>query len=241
MLALLLKANIDSEKTPGSDGKINLLVEESQLAEAVNLLGKNGYPRDQFVSLGDVFNAEGLVSSPLQERARYVYALSQSLSETLSKIDGVLSARVHVVLSQKDRTGREIQTPSASVAIHHAEGLHTGSLTPKIKDLVASSIEDLHYNQVSVTYFPSAIGTVPDHQDTENIQSVLFIDLDPDSLTAFYVLFGSLMLLLLASLAANAFLWMRLRKLETPDESIDDETSDSAQSQTEEAKEQLTT
>ena len=213
MLALLLEAGIDSERTPSGDGLVNLSVDSSKIPAAVNLLKRNGYPRDQFVSLGDVFSSDGLVSSPLQERARYIYALSQDISETISQIDGVLVSRVHVVLGEKDRNGREIKAPSASVFIKHAEGLPTGSLTPKIKDIVANGIENLGYQHVSVAYFQSSADSGVGVQTPQrNFKSVLFLELAGDSLGRFYALLAVFAILLLLSLAGNAWLFMRSRK-----------------------------
>lgn len=211
MLALLLEAGIDSEKVSSGEGLVNLMVDESKIASAVNLLKKNGYPRDQFVSLGDVFSSDGLVSSPLQEKARYIYALSQDISETISQIDGVLVSRVHVVLGEKDRNGREIKAPSASVFIKHTEGLATGSLTPKIKDIVANGIESLDYQHVSVAYFPSILNS--NHSImSEGLTSVLFFDIAENSLPSFYVFVAIVIALLVFSLLGNVWLFVRLTR-----------------------------
>ena len=213
MLALLLEAGIDSEKVPSGDGLVNIRVDEKKIALAVNLLKENGYPRGRFASLGDVFTSDGLISSPLHEKARYIYALSQDISETISQIDGVLVSRVHVVLGEKDRNGREIKAPSASVFIKHTEGLATGSLTPKIKDIVANGIESLDYQHVSVAYFPSLTNSGNRNiQNQNNLKTVLFLDMSQDSVNSFYIFAAVLVSLLLFSLLANAWLSMRLNK-----------------------------
>ena len=67
-------------------------------SRAVELLKSQGYPRDKFAKIGEVFQKSGLVSSPTEERIRYMYALSQEIAETLTRIDGVMNARVHIVI-----------------------------------------------------------------------------------------------------------------------------------------------
>ena len=99
MLAILLNHDIQAEKKfdPKASSYI-LRVDEDRISQAVTLLKEQGYPREKVSSLGELFKKDGLVSSPLEERARFIFALSQSVQETLSQIDGVLVARVHVVL-----------------------------------------------------------------------------------------------------------------------------------------------
>lgn len=92
-MAVLLNANISSSKIPGKDGLVSLDVEQSKVAQAISILGSEGLPRERFAKMGDVFKKEGLISSPLEERARYIWALSQELSATLAQIDGVIKAR----------------------------------------------------------------------------------------------------------------------------------------------------
>ncbi len=111
-------------------------------------------PRQPFKSLGEVFKGSGLVASPVEERARYVYALSEELSRTISDIDGVLSARVHVVLPKNDLLRQDATPSSASVFIRHASNAKLSALLPQIKMLVANSIEGLSYDKVAVVFVP---------------------------------------------------------------------------------------
>src|SRR5690606_21980627 len=101
--------------------------------------------------MGAVFKSNGLVSSPVQERAQMVFALSEELSHSVSQIDGVLSARVHVVLPDNDLLKRVISPSSASVLVRYEPETDIDGLIPQIKTLVANSISGLSYEGVSVT------------------------------------------------------------------------------------------
>ena len=101
MLAALINAGMDAQKIAGKEGMVGLSVPASQVGRALDLLRAQGLPRERFAGMGEVFKKEGLISSPLEERARYLYALSQELGATLTKIDGVITARVHVVLPER--------------------------------------------------------------------------------------------------------------------------------------------
>ena len=154
MLAALLDAGIVAEKRGAAEGA-SIFVNEGQLSQAVALLEARGLPSDRYTSLGEVFQKEGIVSSPIEERARYIYALSQELSQTLAEIEGVLSARIHVVLPETDMLGRGFNPSSASVSIKHRSDAPIEALTPNIKMLVANSIEGLVYDNVTVVNFPT--------------------------------------------------------------------------------------
>src|SRR5215472_9545023 len=112
ILAALLSRGVDAEKVPGREQTSTVNVEKSQLAQAIDILKTEGLPREKLASMGEVFQKQGLVSSPLEERVRLIYALSQELSTTLGHIDGVVTARVHVVLSEGDGEGPS--TPSSA-------------------------------------------------------------------------------------------------------------------------------
>jgi type III secretion protein J len=154
MLALLLNHGIDAGRVAAKDGTSTIQVEEKQLAVAIDLLKAEGFPRQNFKNLGEVFKGSGLIASPTEERARYVYALSEELSRTISDIDGVLSARIHVVLPKNDLLRQDTTPSSASVFIRHDSDAQLNALLPQIKMLVANSIEGLSYDKVAVVFVP---------------------------------------------------------------------------------------
>jgi len=84
---------------------------------------------------------------------RYIYAISQELSQTLRNVDGVVSARVHVVIPANDPLSEKIRPSSAAVFIKHRPDVDLRLLAPAVKDMVAHSIEGLTHDQVSLSLF----------------------------------------------------------------------------------------
>lgn len=160
MLAILLNNKIDAEKTFDKKANSYLLhVDKDKVPQAVGLLKEYGYPKEKVATIGEIFKKEGLISSPLEERARYIYALSQSVQETLSQIDGVLVARVHVVLPENNPTEKNIRPSSASVFIKYNPAFRLEDMKSEIKMIVEKSIEGLTYDKVSVVMVPAQINT----------------------------------------------------------------------------------
>jgi len=154
IVATLLQHGIAAERTFGKDDRVSVSVDSSRFADAVTILNDNGLPRQKFATLGDVFKRDGLVSSPVQESAQMIYALSQELSRTVSDIDGVLTARVLLVLPQNDPLSEKVVPSSASVFIRHRADMPIEHLVPQIKMLVADGVAGLSYDKVSVILVP---------------------------------------------------------------------------------------
>jgi type III secretion protein J len=155
MLAVLLRAGIDAQTVVGKED-VAIQVEQAQIDRAIELLNSRGLPRPKTTSLGDVFKQEGLISSPLEQRARFIYAMSEELSRTLSQLDGVITARVHIVIPERRPNEQTSSPPSAAIFIKYQDDYDLNAYVPQIKQLVANAIEGLSYDKVSVVLFPSA-------------------------------------------------------------------------------------
>ena len=125
-LAALLESGIAATKAPGDEGTWNVMIGEKDFAEAATLCERRGLPRRTFNGVGVVFKKTGMVSSPSEERIRFMDAIAQDLSQTSSMIDGVVDARVHDAVDHRARLGEVlcdgVHEPDALLARarHHA-------------------------------------------------------------------------------------------------------------------------
>ena len=155
MLALLLENGIDADKKPADRGTWKLAVNKADLPRSMELLNARALPRVPYNSLGQVFRKEGIISTPLEERARLIYALAQELGGSIAIIDGVLDARVHLVLQEQDNLGEKATPSSASVLIRHRAGMEMGEHVHQIKKLIENSVRGLKYEAITVLLFPA--------------------------------------------------------------------------------------
>ncbi|AMB84961.1 type III secretion protein [Pseudomonas agarici] len=208
MVAVLLRDGVPASRKVQDDGRITVVVDKDRFAQAMALLDAAGLPLQNFSNMGEVFKGNGLVSSPVQERAQMVYALSEELSHSVSQIDGILSARVHVVLPDNDLLKRVISPSSASVLVRYDPGVDIDPLIPQIKTLVANGISGLSYDGVSVTAIKAA--AVPGKgQGQPPLARFMGLWIVADNLAWAWLLFGGLLLAIVG--LASVLLW-RLRR-----------------------------
>jgi len=166
MVALLQRAGLPATKTRTVENTFSVATDPEYFAVAVDTLQANGLPEREYDTLGKVFRKEGFVSSPLEERARLNHALSDEIARTLSSIDGVLLARVHLAVPAGDEL-RDVQPPSsASVFVKHRADVDLTDSISRIKALVVNGIENLPYDNVTVALFAAQetrlVPSVPD-------------------------------------------------------------------------------
>jgi len=154
MIAVLRGAGIDAEKEV-KEGTFTISTSSGDFAQAIRTLSAQGYPRETYDSMGKVFKREGFVSSPLEERARLLHAMSQEISNTLTNIDGVVTARVHLNIPEKNPLADKPQPASAAVFIKHRPDRNLAGQITQIKALVVNSVEGLAYDNVTVALFPA--------------------------------------------------------------------------------------
>ena len=137
-------------KLNGKDGSI--LVPAARVHETRIKMAVLGLPRGGnagFELLDE--KSSGFGVSQFMENARYNRALEGELSRSISSIEGVVAARVHLAIPKQSVFVREREKPTASVVVNLAQG---GRLDQKQVDaivhLVASSIPALTPETVTV-------------------------------------------------------------------------------------------
>lgn len=153
MLSLMYASGLPGEKLVEKDGSYTVTTSKDAFPRSMALLQRHGLPREQFESMGKVFAREGFVSSPLEERARLNFALSQEMSRTISSIDGVVMARVHLVMPERERLVENRQSASASVFVKHRPDVDLSDQIGKIKSIIINGVENLPYDNVTVAFF----------------------------------------------------------------------------------------
>jgi type III secretion protein J len=208
MVATLQQRGIPAQRMAVKGGQYTVVVDKARFADAINILKEAGLPKQEFQSMGQVFKKDGLVSSPTQERAQMIFALSQELSRTVSEIDGVLSARVHLVLPENDPLRQQLVPSSASVFIRHRSSTPVSNLVPQVKMLVANGVAGLSYDKVSVVLVPVDSQKPIQGQDLEMV-SFFGMWIQRDNLTQAWIMFFGLVVLVLLLAGALGFVLFR--------------------------------
>jgi len=168
MLSALLRRGVQAEKVSEGKGLYYVAVETEDMVRALDIIRENSLPRTDYKSLGTVFSGDGMISSQLEEQARFAYALSQELSDTFSKIDGVLDSRVHVTLVQHEQASGITTPPSAAVFIRHTPTSPVVNMVGEIRETTAKAVPGLTRERVNVMLedyrekiLPPALKTIP--------------------------------------------------------------------------------
>jgi type III secretion protein J len=157
IVAVLHRAGLSSSKSSNDGKTYEVTVSSSSLSSSLQVLRSVGLPKERNTKLPDYVKKEGLVSTPVEERARLMYAIGRDLAQTLEQIDGVIQARVHVVVPSADVLGDKAKPSSVSVFIRHRPGLDTVAFSPKVKQFVLNGIEGLSYDRITVSMFEAEV------------------------------------------------------------------------------------
>ena len=214
MLGLLIARGISATKRPVKENLFAVAVPRDQFASAVDILKWYGIPKETFDGIGEMFPKTGLVSSPSEERIRFMHALAGNISEMLSNIDGVITARVILVLPSNDPYTNKNNPASASVFLKIRPGFDTTTQIPQIKQLVMNSVEGLSYDKVAVTLVRS------DEVDFFNPlkagaeqAKILGISVKAESKGTLLTIFTLAILLVLGSAGTAVYFYLKIRKV----------------------------
>jgi type III secretion protein J len=154
LMSALLERGLAAEKVNLGKNGFAVSVDEAEQLRALEILRDLGLPKPNYEGLGVVFRKEGMMSSPLEERARLSYALAQELAATCSRLDGVVDARAHVVLREKDVLTGALTPASAAVMLRYAPNAPVDRYVSQVRSMVVQAVPDVEAERVSVLTFP---------------------------------------------------------------------------------------
>lgn len=207
IVAVLREHGIDGVKKRNADKTWSVSVDTEKMADATDITRDYALPRGGHANLGELFSRQGLITNPGEDQVRYVYGLTQELSETLEKIDGVLVARVHIVQPERDPLMRQVAPPSASVMIRYRSDYNVDYMRDKIRSLVAGSVEGLSADHVYLTLVPVTPVVVPSAAAAGDVNACTgTVSADPRRA-------GTFMVIVLAAMAVvlivSAWVWAK--------------------------------
>lgn len=128
-----------------------ILVPAAQVHEVRLGLASQGLPRGEGVGYELLQRDQGFGTSQFMENARFNRALEAELARSISALNGVESARVHLAIPKQSVFIRERNQPSASVLVNLRPGRGLGeSQVAAIVHMVASSVPGLEHDKVTV-------------------------------------------------------------------------------------------
>jgi type III secretion protein J len=219
IVVLLNSKGIQAEKIPApvtttgaatTEQMWNIQVPASQITDALAVLNQSGLPRVKGTTLLDLFGAQGLVPSEMQDRIRYQEGLSEQLATTIRKMDGIIDANVQITIPTEEEAHKEL---TASVYVKHRGILdNPNSLAiTKIKRLVASALPGLNIENVTVVADRALYADIslqsPQFMEEDKPYVVIWsIAVAKDSATRFRFIFYTFIILLF--LLACSLAWL---------------------------------
>jgi type III secretion protein J len=141
------------EKDETGENAFKISVSSSDIGRAMELMRSLGLPRNKRHGLGETYSQPSLVPSATEERARFIEALRNDVERTLETIEGVVSARVHIVLSESDPLSADSKPrvpAQAAVLIKTKAGFSISLRESDIQKIVAGSVPGLAPVSVAV-------------------------------------------------------------------------------------------
>ncbi len=133
------------------EGNGGLLVPSDKLQNARMKLASTSLTPGGVVGYELLDKNQGLGSSSFLLKARYKRAIEGELSQSISRLNFVESARVHLAIPKQSAFMRKISKPAASVVLNIAPGwVVDDAQTASIVNIVASSVPGLEAEQVTV-------------------------------------------------------------------------------------------
>ncbi|MES1199348.1 MAG: flagellar basal-body MS-ring/collar protein FliF [Pseudomonadota bacterium] len=143
----LEQANIPYELR--GDGS-TIFVARSRVLEARMMLSQDGLPSRGSVGYEIFDNPDALGQTQFQQNINRLRALEGELARTIASLDGISSARVHLVLPERQLFAQSTEQASASIVLQLKRDALTSGQVRAIRNLVASATPGLSSNRVTI-------------------------------------------------------------------------------------------
>ncbi len=133
------------------DGGSTIAISPADIVHETRItLAGEGVPKGGTVGL-EIFEATNLGTTTFQEKIKFQRAIQGELERTISALEAVQSARVHIAQPEKSVFAKKSTEPTASVLLQLAPGAELDKKQIKgIANLVAGSVEGLQPANVSI-------------------------------------------------------------------------------------------
>lgn len=211
-IALALEgANVDPQKEPDpqTEGRFRVSVARDDVPQALAAMRAEELPRPKPAGVLEAMDKGALVPSQTAEHAQLVRGTAGEIERTLLAVDGVLDARVHLNLPEKDpfRDGPPAKA-TASVLVEHRGT--TPPIAPEaVQRLVAGGVGGLAPADVAVVNVPRT--AMPQPKETQ-LAHVGPIVVGKSSARALQLLVGGLVALVAILAVSALMLYSRLAR-----------------------------
>ncbi len=197
------------EADPQAEGKYRVTVARDDAARALVALAEEELPRPKPRGLLDAVDKGALVPSAASEQAQLVAGMAGELEKTLSGIDGVLAARVHLSVPPREplRDGPR-EKATASVLLEH-RGTTPPITEDAVRRLVAGGVSGLDRESVHVILVARGARPAPKESQLGHVGPLAVAR---SSVRPLQIALGGLMALSAALAAVTLLLYTRLSR-----------------------------
>lgn len=162
VVEVLQQMNVDYKLDPASGA---LMVPAGDVQRLRISLAAEGLPRSTSQGMEMLNQDQGFGTSQFIERARYQRALEEELSRSISELNNVRTARVHLAIPKQSVFVRDRKDPTASVVVNLFAGrtLEKGQVAA-ITHMVASSVPDMTNADVTIVDQRGNLLTQPERE-----------------------------------------------------------------------------
>ncbi|WP_186391191.1 MULTISPECIES: flagellar basal-body MS-ring/collar protein FliF [unclassified Pannonibacter] len=126
-----------------------IMIPQEQIARVRMRLAENGLPTGGSIGYEIFDRSDTLGATSFIQNINHLRAMEGELARTIRSIDRIVSARVHLVIPERQLFQRDARPPSASIAVKVRGSLGAGEIRA-IQHLVAAAVDGLTPERVSI-------------------------------------------------------------------------------------------